>query len=135
MGLDNGICVKNTEYSRAIHSKVNMFSDSIYTERGADYEFAYWRKCWNVREEIIHILGGWEGDMYAYSLSIENVEKIIKVLSNYNFKNWEYGGFLGSIWTWREHKKVNGRHIRQLKYLVRLMKRYPELEVYFYDSY
>ena len=41
----------------------------------------------------------------------------------------------GKSMTWNEYKKMNGRHIRQLKYLVRLMKRYPELEVYFYDSY
>lgn len=134
MGLDNGICVKNTEKSRALHEKLNKFSDSDYTERGSDYDFAYWRKCWNVREDILQLVREYD-DEFSYTLAVEDVEKIIGILSNYNFQNWKCGGFLGSIWTWRDHKKINSRHIRQLKYLVRLMKRYPELEVYFYDSY
>ena len=133
MGLDNGICVRNTEKSRALHEKLNKFSDSYFTERGSDYDFAYWRKCGNVREDIFNVIGFC--NEYATPLSVDDVEEVIKILSNYNFRNWRYGGWSGSIWTWNEHKKVNGRHIRQLKYLVRLMKRYPWLEVYFYDSY
>ena len=133
MGLDNGICVRNTEKSRAIHEKLVKFSNKEWVERGGAYDFAYWRKCWNVREDIFNIIGC-SGE-YAMPLSIEDVKEIIATLSHYNHKTWKYGGWLGSIWTWNEHKRINGRHIRQLKYLVRLMKRYPELEVYFYDSY
>ena len=75
-----------------------------------------------------------DGDAYKVKLTIDNIKAIRKLLKTYNFKNWEYG-WQGSIWEWHEHKPHNRRHIRNLKKLVRIMKKYPDLEVYFYDSY
>lgn len=63
------------------------------------------------------------------------IEEIISILKSYNAKTWGYSGWGCSIWEWSEHKKFNRRHIRNLKRLIKIMKKYPELEVYFYDSY
>lgn len=77
-----------------------------------------------------------EDSMYRFNLDIYDIKEILKVLKSYNEKNWIYGGYYGgSIWEWSEHKKINRSHIRNLKQLIKIMKKYPDLEVYFYDSY
>ena len=134
MGLDNGIIIKRNEYSNKIKA-LKRFVDSYDKEEKYDFDVCYWRKCWNVRHDILNILDSGEDEEYYFILSIKNVKQIIKILKSYNEKTWEYGGWNGSIWLWSEHKKVNRKHIKNLKRLIRLMKKYPELEVYFYDSY
>ena len=95
-------------------------------------EIAYWRKCWNVRDAIADAIGGIEGNGVT-ELSREEVLAIIKELKKFNKKNWDNGG--GSIWEWPEIKRKHRDCVRRLRRLARLMKRYPDIEVYFYDSY
>lgn len=95
-------------------------------------EIAYWRKCWNVRGAIADAIGGIH-DNGVTSLSREDVLAIIKELKKFNKKNWDNDG--GSIWEWSEIKKIHRGCLRRLRRLARLMKRYPDIEVYFYDSY
>jgi hypothetical protein len=134
MGLDNGICIRRNEYSNSIKA-LRRFQDSYDKEGKYDFDLCYWRKCWNVREDIFTAICAETDSQYHFVLDIYDIKEIIKVLKSYNKKTWIYGGWDGSIWEWPEHKKINRRHIRNLKCLVRLMKKYPELEVYFYDSY
>ena len=135
MGLDNGISVARNDCSNKIKA-LKKFEESWDKEYKYPFEICYWRKCWNVRKDILNILNSCgEEDEYHYTLSIEHIEEIIKLLKSYNLKTWEYGGWAGSIWTWFEHKKINRKHIKNLKKLIKLMKKYPHLEVYFYDSY
>lgn len=134
MGLDNGICVKRNDYSNKIKA-LKHFQDSYDKESKYDFDFCYWRKCWNVREDIFNAISAETDSQYRFNLDIYDIKEIIKVLKSYKEKTWIYGGWEGSIWEWSEHKKINRRHIRNLKRLVSLMKKHPELEVYFYDSY
>lgn len=128
MGLDNGIIVKKTELTKRLFKvKKNCFYEYI-----DDFEIAYWRKCWNVRTDIFDITRGWNNDQSYTALDRDDLYNIIKLLKSYNKKTWDSGD---SIWTWKEHKRCNRRHIRYLRRLARLMKKYPDLEVYFYDSY
>ena len=133
MGLDNGICIKRNEYSNKIKI-LSKYAESYDTQKIYDFEICYWRKCWNVRRDIFQVINAEEDSMYRFNLDIYDIKEILKVLKSYNEKNWEYGGY-GSIWEWSEHKNVNRKHIKNLKVLIKLMKKYPELEVYFYDSY
>jgi hypothetical protein len=130
MGLDNGISVARNDYSNKIKA-LKKFEESWDKEHKYPFEICYWRKCWNVRKNILNILNSCEDDYY-YTLSIEDIKEIIKTLKSYNLKTWEW---TDSIWTWPEHKKINRKHIKNLKKLIKLMKKYPLLEVYFYDSY
>jgi hypothetical protein len=133
MGLDNGISVVRNDYSNKIKALKN-FEESWDKEHKYPFKICYWRKCWNVRKDILlNILNSYEAeDEYYYTLSIKHIEEIIKTLKSYNLKTWEW---TDSIWTWPEHKKINRKHIKNLKKLIKLMKKYPLLEVYFYDSY
>lgn len=129
MGLDNGIYVKRNEYSEII-PVLAQFDDY----GNCDFDICYWRKCYNVRSDILDILDYGEAN-YITRLTIDDIYNILDILKNYNRKTWVYGGWTGSIWTWDEHKARNKTHIKNLKLLIKLMKKYPDLEVYFFDSY
>ena len=133
MGLDNGIDIVRNSYSNKIKA-LKRFTISYDRNKKYPFEICYWRKCWNVRRDILNIVDQSDTEQYRFDLDTSAIKEILKVLKSYNEKNWEYGGY-GSIWEWSEHKKFNRRHIRNLKKLVRIMKKYPDLEVYFYDSY
>ena len=135
MGLDNSIMIKRNEYSNKIQNVLKPFVMDFDIENKWNFEVCYWRKCWNIRDGIANVIEG-ICDNDSTRLNIDNIKDIISLLKKYNKKNWEVGGgWSGSIWTWEEHKKSNKKHIKNLKLLYRLMKKYPELEVYFYDSY
>lgn len=131
MGLDNGIEIRRKEN---LPNCVLCFDEKWRKERGYDLEVAYWRKCWNVRSAIGDALGSFY-DNGQTDVNRDEVLAIIKELKKFNKKNWECCGWNGSIWEWSEIKHHHRRCIRRLRRLARLMKKYPTIEVYFYDSY
>ena len=133
MGLDNGIEIVRNEYSNNI-KKLNKFTARYDKYLQHPFEVCYWRKCWNVRADILNLLMNADGDMYQAKLEIDDIKAIRKLLKSYNSKKWSYG-WQGAYWKWHEHKRINRKHIRNLKKLIKVMKQYPELDVYFYDSY
>lgn len=113
MGLDNGIIVKNKNDTKE--------------------EICYWRRCWNIRNKIFEIIEKHSNEEYKYSLSLDNVVDIYYMLKNLNKKNWFDDG--SSIWDWEDIKKSIKRNIKALNKLIKRMKKEPDLEVIFYDSY
>lgn len=131
MGLDNGIVVTKSKIADKIFKNKKRF---YYYECAKEYEIVYWRKCWNLRTAVKNITGVFFDNDAQIALSMDDIAKLIKYLKNLNEKNWENGGY--SIWTWKEYKDNIKQDIKNLKYLLRYMKKYyPELEVWFYDSY
>lgn len=114
MGLDNGIVIRNKDG----------------TEEEA--EICYWRKCWNIRNEIFDIIEQ-KSETYEYLLSLDNVVNIYYRLKAFNKKNWTENG--DSIWTWEEIRKGLKRDIKEIGKLIKRMKKEPDLTVVFYDSY
>ena len=130
MGLDNGIVVKKSRLADKIFKDEKRF---YYFTIAQEYEIVYWRKCWNIRTAVRDITGVFFDNDAQIALSIDDIIKLIKYLKNLNKDSWEDGGY--SIWTWEEYKDKIKQDIKNLKYLLRYMKKYPELEVWFYDSY
>ena len=131
MGLDNGLEIKRNEKSMSIYDKIKRFERSWDKEHEYDFEVLYYRKCWNIRSLIAECIGGIY-DNGETPVEREHIPKIIAALKSLNTKNWmDYGG---SIWEWKEQKPHIKRHIKNLKYLYRLIGKY-DLDVYFYDSY
>lgn len=130
MGLDNGITVKRNSMSNSIKALCKFTCDYDKSEQ-YDFEFAYWRKCWNVYYDIERVLAQSIDNDTQVELTVDNVIKIIKLLKSYNKATWGDR----SIWSWKDHKRINRKHIRNLKQLVRLMRKYPDLIAYFYVSY
>ena len=134
MGLDNGIEIRRKDN---LPNCVLCFdNDEWRKQHDYDLEVAYWRKCWNVRALIYDALGVEQENDNEVLMDRQDLLKVLKALKGVNKKNWDdcgYGG--GSIWEWDEYKQNHRRNITNLKKLARIMKRHPELEVIFYDSY
>ena len=129
MGLDNSIEVKRNEYTDTLPElqRFNVEWDTKY-----EFEICYWRKCWNIRNDIISILGNRWNDNFETPLTSEDIDKIIVALKSLNAKNWYNHG--SSIWEWDEYDDHIKCDIKKLKQLRKLMKKY-DLEVVFIDSY
>lgn len=126
MGLDNGITVKATSRWEAIQELDASFSQKY----NGSWEVCYWRKCWNVRNDIFSVLAcPRENNDGQYPVQLEHIDQIIDVLKSYNEDNWEL-----SIWEFEEMKPHLKEQAKNLKKLKKLMEIYP-LSVYFYDSY
>lgn len=132
MGLDNGIQIKRTSETNKI-TELKVFNQNYDKELKCDFEVAYWRKCWGLRNDILWLIGKRWSDEWKFNLNKDDVNLIIKLLESYNADNWE-----DSIWEWDDEEFPYSEKIKQdiknLKLLLRLMDEY-ELEVYFYDSY
>lgn len=130
MGLDNGIIIKGVtrkELPRFIHYP----SDNDYIKNAV--EICYWRKCWDLRNAIIHTLFITEDpDKCEYKLTIKDVDFIRALLVNYLKRpnKWD-----NSIWSFDEIKHSLKDQRWNLILLHFWMKRHPDKEVYFYDSY
>ena len=128
MGLDNGIWVRRID---GLPKRV-IKAVSIYDYKD-ELEVAYWRKCWQVRRLIYEAINMPAENDSIVKLSREDVLAIIKTLTkNIKQKWYEYGS---PYWEWDEYKINHKHNIKRLKRLARLMKKYPDLIVEFYDSY
>ena len=131
MGLDNSIEIKRTPYTDSI-SELRQFNLDWDNKHEYDFSVCYWRKCWNIRNGILDILGDRFSDQWRFHLNTENIDKIIAFLKSLNKHHWNDDG--GSIWTWEEYKNHIKDDIKKLKMLRKLMKKY-DLKVVFIDSY
>ena len=135
MGLDNGIEIRRTPATNKIE-ELKVFNRSWDKELEYDFEITYWRKCWNIRNDILYIIGERWNYGLEFNLTPIDIDHIIELLKSYNEENWEESG--GSIWMWNDGEWSYSEKIKQdienLKLLRKLMDKY-DMEVYFYDSY
>ena len=132
MGLDNGIGITRNEYTNNI-PELKRFEQTYDKEHGYDFEAAYWRKCWGLRNDVLDLIGKRWVDGWKWDVTKDDVDHIVELLKSYNSETWG-----DSIWDWDDEEypyseKVQ-RDAENLKVLRELMNKY-ELEVYFYDSY
>ena len=124
MGLDNGICVRRNAKTNDI-KELQPFIEPYEN----DFSICYWRKCYNIKNDILWVLEIRSDPQYEFEVTSENLGDIIAILASYNEDNWE-----GSIWDFGNIKEQLEQDIKNLQLLQDLMEKY-ELEVYFYDSY
>lgn len=63
MGLDNGIMLKIKDKEKFGEIPAWIRREPWEDEHNYDYEILYWRKCWNVRAEILTYLAA-DADEY-----------------------------------------------------------------------
>jgi hypothetical protein len=133
MGLDNGITVRRKDN---LPNCVLCFEEEWRKKYGYDLEVAYWRKCWNVRNIIFDVLRRGDDNDNIIDITREELVEIIHRLEDdlhyFDFLEGEWGG---CIWEWNEFRRFHKWNLKYLKKLARMMKRHPEIEVIFYDSY
>ena len=137
MGLDNGL-ILHTRKPIEIPEEIEV---DFSIEEGPlkySYELLYFRKCWNIRREVVRALNA----DYEYCgkawLTINEVKKIWWAISEVNHKGaWDDND---SIWTWDEIKDRLDHSLLALEWLVKFMRQHvgekkPFYMVEFYDSY
>ena len=135
MGLDNGIELRIKDKA-AFGEVPDWVRYEPWEEKsGCDYEIFYWRKCWNVRGEILAYLGA-NRDEFEWNLDINDLVAICKILKPmYTKKGWDEGR---SIWTWDKYiKRAFKGDLKYAKKIAKWLKKKPEgsYQLYFYDSY
>ena len=126
--MDNGIVIKKNDKTVNIEDKLA----NTFEEYRTEYSVTYWRKCWNLRNEILYIINHRYDEEFEYALDAECVEQIIEYLRSLDADTWNDSG--DSLWDWEEMEEHIRQDIENLSVLVEFMQEY-DLDVVFYDSY
>ena len=126
--MDNGVVIKKNDKTVNIEDKLA----NTFEEYRTEYSVTYWRKCWNLRNEILYIINHRYDEEFEYALDAEDVEQIIEYLQSLDSDTWNDSG--ASLWDWEEMEEHIQQDIDSLSVLAELMQEY-DLDVVFYDSY
>ena len=146
MGLENGITLVTRNKIDLddweikpgyITVTLDEWSTKKYN-RGYEYDVCYWRKCGEIRHDILEILHEERDDDGTYI--IETAEQILQIrdaLVHYLLKPEDWGNSISSIWSMDEYAPHLARDIMNLGWLANYMKEHEgeKLIVEFYDSY
>ena len=143
MGLDNGVNLKVKDKEAFGKMPKWLRREEWEDKYDYDYEMLYWRKCWNVREEVYHLMrkyyGRLDDDQYEFQLDVDMLKDLFKVLRKmYRKKMWDNDYEDGmTIWSWSTVRRDYLSSLRYAKRVARWLKTKPadSFEVYFYDSY
>lgn len=128
MGLDNAITLKN--YKNKGH-KVEILADEYD-------EIAYWRKYWGFRNEVVWSLCSKydsDQDAYEWKLDEKDLDMIISCLKYFIKDEDTFYSDGQSIWEYEHVREQTFDIIADLRVLIKEMRKDPEIEAWFYDSY
>ena len=141
MGLDNYILITIKD-SKKFGRIPKWIRRSEWDINHNAIELSYWRKCWNVREEIFDYINKNgcpavdEYQEYEYELNIDDVLSILKQIKTnlYSAKKWNNSD---SIWKWNEVKQHYKYNLRKAQKILKWLKRksVDSYQITFYDSY
>lgn len=132
MGLDNGIMVKNIKLA----DLPNQMEVDIMYEYDDGVEIAYWRKCWDIRNDVLRLvfpeLYAADAMTYRFPLTPEKLLGIIDIVDWYihHPTDWQ-----NSIWTWNEYLPILQKNKLNLLLFHAWWEKHPSVEAYFYDSF
>lgn len=138
MGLDNGIEIKNLTPDTLADIIVNIPTAWVWRNDNNDIrciETLYMRKWWGVRNQIVGYLSAKYRDDWEWKLDTEDLEYIKDIFSSWhNKERWEAEG--DSIWSWEDNiPEQLEKHMNTCDKLIELQKKYPNIDICFYDSY
>lgn len=128
MGLDNGIII---ECPYEDFETIPYFEkDDVSKYLGN--ELAYWRKCWGIRNDILSVLHGKDGEDML--IEAEDVPALINVLKPYLSREY-WDQYADSIWEYDVQFDNTYKVLLRLEWLKDYLKKNPDVRCYFYDSY
>lgn len=131
MGLDNGLILHTTK--RIVFPKELHIDDWWQSNGQYHYGICYWRKCWNIRREMAHIINAPLDYVAKYDLDIIEVKNLWRAINELNSKRaWEDGD---SFWSYDEMRDHLDNDLLKLEWLIDFMGKDDESQVEFYDSY
>ena len=130
MGLDNGI------YIKGYRKKPFYVKDDLY-DQSNQIDLAYWRKYWGLRNDIINIrYEKYYGNDSEVLLSENQIKKIRNLIMEITFSKKRYLESCGGYWDYNIYSVLRGiRQMINLTWAARQVRKNPEIEVFWYDSY
>ena len=130
MGLDNGI------YIKGYRKKPFYVKDDLY-DQSNQIDLAYWRKYWGLRNDIINIIyENYYGNDSEVLLSENQIKKIRILIMEITFSKKRYLESCGGYWDYNIYSVLQGiRQMINLTWAARQVRKNPEVEVFWYDSY
>ena len=130
MGLDNGI------YIKGYRKKPFYVKDDLY-DQSNQIDLAYWRKYWGLRNDIINIIyENYYGNDSEVLLSENQIKKIRNLIMEITFSKKKYLESCGGYWDYNIYSVLRGiRQMINLTWAARQVRKNPEVEVFWYDSY
>ena len=130
MGLDNGI------YIKGYRKKPFYVKDDLY-DQSDQIDLAYWRKYWGLRNDIINIIyENYYGNDSEVLLSENQIKKIRNLIMEITFSKKRYLESCGGYWDYNIYSVLRGiRQMINLTWAARQVRKNPEVEVFWYDSY
>ena len=130
MGLDNGIYIKGYK------KKPFYVKDDLY-EQSNQIDLAYWRKYWGLRNDIINIIyENYYGNDSEVLLSENQIKKIRNLIMEITFSKKRYLESCSGYWDYNIYSVLRGiRQMINLTWAARQVRKNPEVEVFWYDSY
>ena len=130
MGLDNGI------YIKGYRKKPFYVKDELYAQSN-QIDLAYWRKYWGLRNDIINIIyENYYGNDSEVLLSENQIKKIRNLIMEITFSKKRYLESCSGYWDYNIYSVLRGiRQMINLTWAARQVRKNPEVEVIWYDSY
>ena len=130
MGLDNGIYIKGYK------KKTFYVKDNLY-DQSNQIDLAYWRKYWGLRNDIINIIyENYYGNDSEVLLSENQIKKIRNLIMEITFSKKRYLESCSGYWDYNIYSVLQGiRQMINLTWAARQVRKNPEVEVFWYDSY
>ena len=130
MGLDNGI------YIKGYRKKPFYVKDDLY-DQSNQIDLAYWRKYWGLRNDIINIIyENYYGNGSEVLLSENQIKKIRNLIMEITFSKKRYLESCSGYWDYNIYSVLRGiRQMINLTWAARQVRKNPEVEVFWYDSY
>ena len=130
MGLDNGIYIKG-------YRKKPFYVKDDLDDRSNQIDLAYWRKYWGLRNDIINIIyENYYGNDSEVLLSENQIKKIRTLIMEITFSKKRYLESCSGYWDYNIYSVLRGiRQMINLTWAARQVRKNPEVEVFWYDSY
>lgn len=130
MGLDNGI------YIKGYRKKPFYVKDDLY-DQSEQIDLAYWRKHWGLRNDIINIIyENYYGNDSEILLSENQIKKIRILIMEITFSKKRFLESCNGYWNYNIYSVLRGiRQMINLTWAARQVRKNPEVEVFWYDSY
>lgn len=129
MGLDNGIYIKG-------YKKKPFYVKDDFYDQSNQIDLAYWRKYWGLRNDIINIIYENYGNDSEVLLSENQIKKIRNLIMEITFSKKRYLESCGGYWDYNIYSVLRGiRQMINLTWAARQVRKNPEVEVFWYDSY
>ena len=130
MGLDNGIIVRGVKRKDLPFLMRYPFEQDYHD----GVEVCYWRKHWGLRNWFLReaFPNSYNNESYEYKLDVEKVSILKRIIIYYlqHPEDWK-----DNYWEYKEIKHTLYNQRWNLFLLMLWMRKHPDAEVVFYDSY